>query len=117
RGVGVLRGRRGALPGAGPGVRHRADTGHAPLAASPGSCPSGNGSGQDARTSCLQVTENIGFEWLRVWLASCSAHQRSKRSTEEDTMHKVFATLVGFVAAAAALLPTVVEAGVRLANH
>lgn len=32
-------------------------------------------------------------------------------------MQKVIATLVGFVAAAAALLPTVVEAGLRLRNH
>jgi hypothetical protein len=32
-------------------------------------------------------------------------------------MRKVFATLVGVVVAAAALLPTIVEAGVRLPNH
>jgi hypothetical protein len=35
----------------------------------------------------------------------------------EDNMNKVFATLVGFVAAAAALLPTIAEAGIRLPNH
>jgi hypothetical protein len=32
-------------------------------------------------------------------------------------MHKLFATLVGFVAAAAAFVPTLTEAGIRLANH
>jgi hypothetical protein len=60
---------------------------------------------------------------------SCSTTPVFETDTKgEDILQKVFATLVGFVAAAAALLPTVVEAaaallptiveaGVRLPNH
>jgi hypothetical protein len=36
---------------------------------------------------------------------------------EEDTMHKLIATLLGFVAAVAALVPAISEAGVKLMNH
>ena len=39
------------------------------------------------------------------------------RDTEEDTMHKLIATLVGFIAAAAAVLPGIVEASIGPVNH